>query len=222
VAPVLSHLGSGAQITLATLDAALAGRPNPDGDANRAVWAVWDAMTAREQADAALAANADLMGRLGSFDAATREGLRIDMGILPEPVDLATGTRFRLNEFALHSWDVRITLDPSAAVHPLAVPLLLDQVALMLGWIAKPGPLAGRTAHLAVEVPDLSTSFGLELGESISLGEAPAAPDGVLTVPGEAWLRLVSGRLAPARTPSTVSLTGDVTLDILRAVFPGF
>ena len=60
------------------------------------------------------------------------------------------------------------------------------------------------------------------LGESVSLGDAPGEPDGVLTAPAEAWLRLATGRLAPQHTPAEVELTGPVDLDTLRRVFPGF
>jgi len=35
-------------------------------------------------------------------------------------------------------------------------------------------------------------------------------------------LRLIGGRLAPAHTPAGVEVIGDVSLDELRAVFPGY
>ena len=44
VAQVLSHLGSGAEITLASLHAALGERDAPDDEFNRSVWDRWDAM----------------------------------------------------------------------------------------------------------------------------------------------------------------------------------
>src|SRR4051794_15074604 len=46
VAQVLSHLGSGAEITLETLRAAQAGTDRA-ADANEAVWARWNAMSPR-------------------------------------------------------------------------------------------------------------------------------------------------------------------------------
>lgn len=218
---VLSHLGSGAEITLAVLDSSLSGEPRA-ADANQTVWDRWNAMSPRERADGFLAANAELLARYDGLDAATRESLRIDMGFLPAPVDLATASRFRLSEFALHSWDVRVALDAEATVHADAVPLLLDQVGFMLGWLAKAGPLGGRTVSLLVRLTDLDRSFGVTLGESPSIGDAPAEPDAVLTTPTEAWLRLTSGRLAPEHTPPGVDVTGAVDLDTLRAVFPGY
>ena len=41
-------------------------------------------------------------------------------------------------------------------------------------------------------------------------------------LPAESWLRLVTGRLDAAVTPAGVSVTGALTLDELRAIFPGY
>jgi uncharacterized protein (TIGR03083 family) len=224
---VLGHLGSGAVITQAVLESSLSGVPRA-ADANQAVWARWDAMSPQERADGFLAANAELLARYDGLDAATRESLRVDMGFLPAPVDLATAARFRLSEFALHSWDVRVALDPKATVHADAVPLLLGQIGFVLGWLAKPAPLGGRTVSLLVRLTDLDRSFGVTLGESSSIGDVPTEPDAVLTTPAEAWLRLAGGRLAPEHTPPGVEVTAGtagtaaIDLDTLRAVFPGY
>jgi len=223
VSQVLSHLGSGAVITLATLDAAVEGKPNPGMDANRLVWAVWDAMSPVERSSGCLAANADLLARYDSLDAATRQSLQVDLGFLPAPVDLAAAARFRLNEYALHSWDVRVVREPGATLHPDAVPLMLDMVGFMIGWLAKPAPLGERDVALAVTLSDLDRSFGLRLGPAgCSLAEVPDGADGTVTAPAEAWLRLVSGRLSAERTPASVAVTGDVPLELLRQVFPGY
>ncbi|MGW0838673.1 maleylpyruvate isomerase N-terminal domain-containing protein [Streptomyces sp. NPDC002787] len=69
VSQVLSHLGSGAEIGLTVLEGALDGTGPKNADFNRSVWARW-----------------------------TREDLRIDLGFLPMPVDLATVAGLRLNE----------------------------------------------------------------------------------------------------------------------------
>ena len=222
VAQVLSHLGSGAVINLATLEAALAGEPTPGGDANQAVWARWDALGPVEQRDEFLAADAALLDRYAGLDAATRASLRVDLGFLPQPVDLATAGRFRLNELALHSWDVRVVDDPTATVQADAVPLLLDQAAMLLGWIAKADGLDGRTADLAVTLLDPAAQLGLHLGDPVTLGDVPAEPDGSLTLPAEAWLRLVTGRLSDAHLPASFALSGVIGLDTLRTVFRGF
>src|SRR5436309_1990438 len=57
VSQVLSHLGSGAEITRAAAQAALDGEPNPGQDFNVAVWGRWNAMSRRERAEAFLRSN---------------------------------------------------------------------------------------------------------------------------------------------------------------------
>lgn len=223
VAQVLSHLGSGAQITQGVLEAMLAGRPNPGFEANQPIWDRWNAMSAQEQRSGFLAANAELLARYDAVDPATRESLLVDLGFLPQPVPLATAATFRLNEFALHSWDVRVALDPGAVVHPDAVPLLLGQVAFMIGRLARPAALDGRTVTALVSLTDTGQQLGLTLGEGASgIGEPPADPQATLALTSEAWLRLVTGRLAPQYTPEGVTVTGDLDLDLLRQVFPGY
>lgn len=222
ISQVLSHLGSGAEINQASLTAALTGGPAPDQDFNRSVWARWDAMEPTGHAEGFLDANRRLVEQYESLDAATRSSVRIDLGFLPEPVDLATAARMRLSEFALHQWDVEVGFNPYATVAPEAVPLLLEQVGALLGWVGRPDALDGRRADLTVRLHDPEQTFGLRLGERIELTGAPDEPDGEATMPAETWLRLTTGRLGPAHTPDGVTVTGPLSLDDLRLVFPGY
>src|SRR3954470_2744052 len=50
VADVLSHLGSGAKITLAGFRSSLDGTPEPAGEFNQSVWDRWNAMAPQDQA----------------------------------------------------------------------------------------------------------------------------------------------------------------------------
>lgn len=223
VSQVLSHLGSGADIWRAALDAAVAGQPVRGGDANRAVWARWNAMQPAERVPAYLDANAALLGWYDAFAPAVLDTLRVDLGVLPRPVDVATTALFRLNEFTLHSWDVRVALDPAATLHPDAVPSLLDRVAPMLALVAKPSALAGRGVIVGVTLHEPDRIFGLRLSDSgCAIGDMPDAADAILIASGEAWLRLVSGRLAPGHSPPGIQVTGSVDLITLRQVFPGY
>jgi hypothetical protein len=190
----------------------------PDGF-NQGVWARWDAMSAVEQRDGFLASNGRLVERYEALDAATRASLRIDLGFLPAPVSVGEAAQMRLSEFTLHAWDVR----PDTELAPRAVPLVLDMFTSRLGWIARPQELGGRTARLAVTLTGPPATYGLVLGDAITVEqEPPPAPDGELRAPAAAWLRLLTGRLGPRWTPPDVSVTGPVSLDDLRRVFPGF
>jgi uncharacterized protein (TIGR03083 family) len=222
VAHVLSHLGSGAEIGLATLEGALAGTGPRGNEFNQGVWDRWNALSAIEHRDGFIAANERLVARFESLDPDTRESLRVDMGFLPAPIPVADAARMRLNEFTLHTWDITVGADPKAVLDSRAVPLLVDGLTPLIGWIGKADRLADRPATVAVDLVDLDRSLGLTIADSVTLGERPASPDAVLTIPGESWLRLATGRLAPDHTPAAVGTSGAVTLDDLRRVFPGF
>lgn len=222
VSQVLSHLGSGAVIGLATLRAALDGGSNPGMEANRAVWARWDAMSPEERAAGFVEADRALLAQYTSLDDETVAALRIDLGWMPQPVDVATAAKMRLNEVALHSWDVRVAFDDTATIHAEAVPLLLDQSLGMLAWLGKPAALDGREVTVAVHLHDPDQRFGLRIADVVTAVGEPAAPDAVLALPAEAWLRLAAGRLGPQHTPAGVEVTGPVDVALLRQVFPGY
>ena len=222
VSQVLSHMGSGAEISLAILEASITGTEAPGGDFNRSVWARWDGATREERAANVIPANEALVKRYESLTDDERETVRVTYGWMPAPVDIRASATMRLSEFALHSWDVAVAFDPAATVAPDAAPLLLDQLGFMIGSLAKPDRLDGKSAALAVELTDADTRFGLVLGPDAATGDVPATPDGTLRLPTESWLRLVSGRLKPPYVPSSVSVDGPLSLDDLHRVFPGF
>jgi uncharacterized protein (TIGR03083 family) len=219
ISQVLSHLGSGAEIAQAALD----GEPNPGPDFNRAVWEKWDARTRRERAGGFLQASGVLVALYESLDAGTRENLRIDMGFLPQPVDVATAARLRLSEFTLHSWDVRVGFDIRATLAPEATAVLLHAKPDMLAWLGKADQLDGRRTVIRVTTTGPESVFALRLQAPVSVDfDVPGQPDGTLTLPAEAWLRLVAGRLALRYTPDGVAATGAADLDLLRRIFPGY
>jgi uncharacterized protein (TIGR03083 family) len=223
ISQVLSHLGSGAEIALAALEAALAGEANPGNEFNQSVWARWNAMTPGEHAEGFLRADEVLVQRFENLDDTVRAELRVDLGFLPAPVDVATVAALRLSEFTYHSWDIRVMSDPAAVLAPDAVEFLLDLLSMMIGFLGHADALDGRQATLSVQTTAPGRAFGLDLRDAVTLVDTPQQPAGVLDAPAESWLRLAAGRLAPQHTPSTVRLTSDtLTLDDLRRVFPGF
>jgi uncharacterized protein (TIGR03083 family) len=226
VAQVLSHLGSGAEIGLASLQTGLAGRPGPDQDFNRSVWDRWNAMSAQEKAKGFLSAGEQLVTGYENLDAAARQELQIKMAFLPFPAGVALLSGMRLNEATLHGWDVRVAFDPQATISGQEADTALEQLtgplSFMVGLLGKPEALGGTQATLRVETTDPRRVLSLVLGPTISLSDEPADSDDVLTTPAEALLRILGGRLDQAHTPETLTITSDVvTLDQLRRIFPG-
>jgi hypothetical protein len=218
---VLGHLGSGAEIGIATLDAALERRDPPGNEFNQQVWGRWDALDQPAKRAAFLEADEQLVARFEALDATQRGELPVRLPYLPEPVDVATSVGFRLSELMYHAWDVEVGLDPGAGLYPVAVALLLDRAGAMLAYTGRADAVEGHVT-LAVETTDPASRSAVEIGDAVAEVPVPAAVDGVLRIPAEAWLRLTAGRLAPRWTPPGVELTGPLTLDDLRRVFPGF
>ena len=125
VAQVLSHLGSGAEIGRETLGAAADGR-DPAVDVE-AVWARWNAMAPRQMATEFAISDRRLVETFEALDDAQLSGLRLSLPFLAEPIDIATVAAFRLNEHALHSWDVVAAIDHGAELAPDAAALLVDR-----------------------------------------------------------------------------------------------
>ncbi len=220
VAQVLSHLGSGAEIALAQLQAARAGTTPLGPDDFRAVWARWDARPPRQQATAFAEAVPRLHDAVAALDDAARRELRpyVHVG----PVELPVFLAFRLVEQALHAWDVHVAFEPATAVDAEAVGLLVELPPLGASLVdpAVLGRLA--PARLAVATSDPSRRFMLDLGAQARLGPARSGEvSGSLRLPAEALVRLVTGRLDPAHTPAGTRAEGRPSLDELRRLYPG-
>ncbi|MFC6704853.1 maleylpyruvate isomerase N-terminal domain-containing protein [Flexivirga alba] len=220
-AQVLSHLGSGAEITLALLRAELGEGDAAGEDFNRSVWDRWDAAGPADQRAWFVEHDARLVEALEALTPEQHASLTLPIGFLPAPATVATFAGLRLNEVALHSWDVRVATDGSARLVDASVTALLEQLsgdlAVLVGFAGKADRVDQRVV-LAVG----DSGYGVLIDDSVSL--APKVDGVTATFAGapEAALRLVFGRLGAAYTPADVAVTGNVTLDELRAVFPGF
>ena len=220
---MLSHLGSGAEIGRATLRAALDGdAPLPDGF-NQSVWDRWNAMSPREQADGFLASDAELVSLFEGLSAEQRDGLQVNVGFLPMPLPLGSHAGMRLNEASAHSWDVRVALDEAAVIDERTARLVIDHFASGLGFLLGFTGKADQVAEPArVALGDLDQV--LTITDSVALVPADADLDLTATFvgPADAVARLLSGRLTPRHTPDGVAVSGNVTIDDLRRVFPGY
>lgn len=216
VAQVLSHLGSGAEIGRAPI--VLATGETVEVEDNQTIWARWDASEPRAQAEGFLESNGRWLELVEALTPEQRAGLSVDLGFLPAPVPLLTALGMRLNEVANHSWDVRVAFDPNAGVDAgsaaVLVDLLTGPLGFMLGWLAKPAELDGPAS---IAVP----GAGLVLDDAATVVDHLESPSATFNGPREAFVRLVSGRLK-APYDNGVTVEGNVTLDDLRRVFPGF
>lgn len=215
IADVLSHLGSGAEIFSLTLAAGLSGGESPTMDDFKPIWDTWNARSPEDQAAESVAANEALVARVEALTPEQRAAFQVTMfGRMP--MDLAGVLGMRLSEHAVHTWDVAVALDPAATVAPDAVDLLIDRLPMMAGFTGKK---AGAPVTVAVTTTGPDRTFTLDTG-GVTLAPAGAgdAPAASLSLPAEAFLRLVYGRLGDE---AGLEASG-VTLAELKPVFPGF
>lgn len=222
VAQVTSHLGSGAEIALAGLQAAVDGTTAPEGDFNQHVWDRWNAMTPRQQATDYVEHDTALVNAFEKLDADQRESVTFTLRFSPMPLSVAAVGGLRLNEAAMHGWDVRAAADPHAILlaesGELLIELFAGDLSFMAGFIGKADRIAEPTV-LSVAGSDVQVVIEDAIAVSLDATKPTTATfDGPL----EALARLVDGRLTPKYTAADIAVTGNVTLDDLRAAFPGF
>jgi uncharacterized protein (TIGR03083 family) len=221
IAQVLSHLGSGAEISGLFLDAGLSGAEPPGREAFLPIWEAWNERSPQSQAADALAADDALISRLEALSPEELGTVRLQL--FGRDLDATGLARLRLGEHAVHSWDVAVALDPAATVAADAVSLLIDNLGQVAARSGKP---ADRPLAVHVSTTDPEREFLIVADDAVRLepaqpnGDAPRGDAAHLRLPAEAFIRLVYGRLDPAHTPP-VETTG-VELDELRRIFPGF
>jgi uncharacterized protein (TIGR03083 family) len=218
-AQVLSHLGSGAEISLATLKAALGEGSMPDGDFNQGVWDRWNAMAPRKQAEGFVEHDTKLLEAFEALSPDQREHLQITLSFSPAPFAVEGVAGMRLNEMALHGWDVLVGLDPTAHLKDGAADTLLDQLSGPLGFML--GFTGKADAVASPAVVDVH-GHGLTIADGVSLSPTVENATATFNGPKEAAVRMFAGRLTPEHTPDSVSVEGNVALDDLRKVFPGY
>ncbi len=221
VAQVLSHLGSGAEIALAGYQAAFTGRPAPGDAFNEQVWDRWNALAPAAQASEFVAHGEALVAELEALSSEQRETLTLNYPYLPDPLPLGAAVSMRLNEAAQHGWDVRVAVDPAAAISATTARVLAEHFAdglgFLLGFTGKADALSGPA------VIDLQgAGLALRIEDRVRLSPEAAASTATFIGPLESAVRLFGGRLTPKYTPDHVDVVGNVTLDDLRRVFPGY
>ena len=201
IADVASHLGSQAEIFGLFLDAGIDGTEPPNHDAFLAIWDRWNAKPPTEQVSDSVAANESLVARIEEIPTDDRGAFAVEM--FGGTRDLDGLAAMRLSEHAVHTWDIAVALDPEATVAPEAVGLLVDQ----LPGTASRGKSVPGAAPVVVATTDPARTYRITFEPDLSVQVVDGVAAADLTLPAEAFLRLVYGRLDPAHTPSSV--TGD-------------
>jgi uncharacterized protein (TIGR03083 family) len=215
IADVLSHLGSGGVIFVQNVDNAVTGEPTP-ADFNQGVWAEWDAKSPDAQWADLPAVDAAVIARLAALSPEERSGLKVKLG--PFDLDYEGFAGLRLNEHALHTWDVEVALNPTATITEDVVASVLANLQMIARFAGKP---TGATASYVIRTEAPAVTYLIDVTpESVSVNEGgpDASPDVVM--PAEAFVRLVYGRLDTDHTPTGIE--GGEHLNDLRSIFPGF
>lgn len=211
VADVLSHLGSGALISILRVAEVLGGAevaPQP-------IWDEWNAKDPDAKAADALQADRALLERLDALTDDERDGFTFAMG--PMSFDYAGFIRLRINEHVLHSWDIAVVFDPAAALPSDGVGVVLEALPMIASFTGKP---TGSTRELRVRTTAPDRHFVITLAvDGVSLVPSNGVGTVDLELPAEAFVRLVYGRLDPDHTPAFEGTEAD--LNELRRAFPG-
>lgn len=220
IAQVFSHLGSGAQILLLRLESGLTKSETPELARLQQVWDIWNAKPPDAQVADALTADRTSIERL---EAVASELVDVRVPILGREGTATELIARRLNEHALHLWDVEVVCDPMAVVASDAVALVIDNLS---GTADRAAKLASRSFSARIVTTEPERIFLLASdGKSLRLehGTADAVGDSEIHISAEAFTRLIYGRLDPAHTPEGVVVEGEsLDLEVLREVFPGY
>jgi len=214
IADTMSHIGSGATIMNKNLENVVAGREG-DPAFNQSVWDEWNAKAPTDQVNDALVADEMLLLALEALTDAERSAFHFSMG--PFNLDFDGFVGLRLNEQALHTWDIEVAVDPTATLPDEVAGAIIDNLQLIIRFAGK---AFGEVKEISVRTTRPARDFMLVYADdAISLGDSAHSGAVDLELPAEAFVRLVYGRLDPSTVPSGVS---DLHLEGLRKSFPGF
>ncbi|HEY2041561.1 MAG TPA: maleylpyruvate isomerase family mycothiol-dependent enzyme, partial [Jatrophihabitans sp.] len=200
IAEVASHLGSQAEIFGLFLTAGLDNEPPPGGEVFAPIWDRWNMLPPLEQITSSVAANEAFVTRLEHIPPAAQQTFTLSM--FGSDLDLAGLAALRLGEHAVHTWDIAVALDPAATISADAVELLIDRLGQPAARSGK--PIAGGDP-IGIETTEPERRFLIVLDPDVTLTDSANRTDGSPTVPAEAFVRLVYGRLDPDHTPAALA-----------------
>ena len=223
VAQVYSHLGSGAEIEVARIRAALSRGPSPDPGP---IWQRWNALSPAEMISRFDSADAKYLQFIDELDLDALGDIQVAMDSMRVP--LPSAMVLRLTEHALHSWDIYVAFDPTIEVASYATDLLVDLYPREIIAMVATLQVAGRAgkAALLVDIESLSRTVLITFADSVSVEtvharDEPSSTGHIRLPTSGSWARLLTGRLDDDHMPSNITSTGVPTLQELRALLQG-
>jgi uncharacterized protein (TIGR03083 family) len=215
IADTLSHLGSGAEITSLILRHAGGDGMEPAQADFVEIWDRWNGKKPSDQAADCIAVNGVLVKEVEALDPESRPSFKA----YGSQMALTEFLAMRLDEHVIHTWDVETALGKSAKIDAARLPHLLgrlDKAAARSG-IAQPEAWAMRIA-----VTEPRARFHVRFGDrtTLTVDEESGSPD--LTVPAEAFVRLVFGRMDSSEISGRWSGETEAALSRLHTMFRGY
>jgi uncharacterized protein (TIGR03083 family) len=221
VSQVLSHMGSAAEIGLATLTAALAGHDAPGREASEPIWDRWNAMSRMQRSAAWEEWTERNQSAFESLDDAALSALRVNFSFFPAPVDAVALAGMRLNEQTLHHWDVAASFDHDATIPQSAAELLIDRMPGMMRWAGHADRWSSGRGRISITTTAPERTWTLRIADAVDIDETQSDEPIGLTLPAETFIRMVAGRLRDADA-SRIHVHGPATIADVGAMFPGF
>jgi uncharacterized protein (TIGR03083 family) len=222
---VVSHIGSQPEIVGGAIKSAVTGGEPMTDEQRKAIWAHFDSLQPHEVLPAFRKNNDDYYKLLDSFGDAEL-GRTIPWFIGPAPMAVVLASR--LNEQALHQWDVRWARDKRAKLTPEAVPTLieLNLMPQFAARLAKPDQaprLAGKPIQFLLRDPeDTITVEASQDGTTVSHTRA-TSPALTAELSAEAFARLIWGRYdtRAGLQSGELKLSDPSLADELQGLLPG-
>jgi uncharacterized protein (TIGR03083 family) len=226
---VVSHLGEEAEIGLAVLKQHLEGASPLGRQRRQTIWDHFDSLAPEPLYAAFRDRHEAYLAYLEALPAdKQRQRVRYFAGEAP----VGEYLQYRLNELALHSWDIRAALDPTARLLPDTTRTHLSYVLDTVDTVEQEVPADARarlagTTYTFFLTGVVQREVGLAVGTDKLAVADPAAGGAVATLrlSAEAFIRLCAGRLRlpAAEAAGEITAVGDRGAIVgLNALFPGY
>jgi uncharacterized protein (TIGR03083 family) len=227
VRDVAAHVTDGAERAVVVARAGLAGEPVPQYDTaeRRRRHAALRGLPGAELADRLQRDLAAVFQALDGVPAATLHGTVVPMG--GGPHTLAQFADQRLVETGLHAWDIRAGGNPDAILAPETAAAIIDFVLWRVPRLAHGADAHGAAPRYLCELEGPGggpVTLAIGQGGVAASRTRDAGEGATLTLPVEAFIRLVWGRLDLPRALDRGVVRTAVPRDdmlALSALFPG-